>query len=48
MIATTRRAALLSAFATVGAGALAATPRSARAAEIQAHVISRRLLEGAN
>ena len=33
MIATTRRAALLSAFATVGAGALAATPRSARATE---------------
>ncbi|WP_426030861.1 serine hydrolase [Caulobacter sp. DWP3-1-3b2] len=33
MIATTRRAALLSAFATVGAGALVATPRSARAAE---------------
>ncbi|CAN5594875.1 serine hydrolase [soil metagenome] len=33
MIATTRRAALLSAFATVGAGALAATPRAARAAE---------------
>jgi CubicO group peptidase (beta-lactamase class C family) len=33
MIATTRRAALLSAFATVGASALAATPRSARADE---------------
>jgi len=33
MIATTRRAALLSAFATVGAGALAATPRAAGAAE---------------
>jgi CubicO group peptidase (beta-lactamase class C family) len=33
MIATTRRAALLSAFATVGATALAATPRNARAAE---------------
>jgi len=33
MIATTRRAALLSAFATVGASALAATPRGARAAE---------------
>jgi len=33
MIATTRRAALLSAFATVGATALVATPRRARAAE---------------
>jgi CubicO group peptidase (beta-lactamase class C family) len=33
MIATTRRAALLSAFATVGAGALTARPRSAGAAE---------------
>src|SRR4051812_4708681 len=33
MIATTRRAALLSAFATVGASALAATPRLAWARE---------------